>query len=139
MDDDSEGEEYETEVDDDNGIPEGEKMTEDHQTQGSHIDTTQSGPELPPEQMESAPEPHRSTCTNKGVPPLRPDEDPKLELGSRTSKSKTPRPMKENRQAEGPTPGGAGDGISAETGPSHQVVNDDIGSAFLTADAPRSY
>ena len=70
---------------------------------------------------------------------MRPDEDPKLELGSRTSKSKTPRPTKENRQAEGPTPGGAGDGISAETGPSHQVVNDDIGSAFLTADAPRSY
>ena len=65
-----------------------------------------------------------------------PDEDPKLELGSRTSKSKTPRPTKENHQAEGPTPGGAGDGISAETGLSHQAINDNIGSAFLTADAP---
>ena len=30
MDDDSGGEEYETEVDDDNGIPEGEEVTEDH-------------------------------------------------------------------------------------------------------------
>ena len=136
MDDDSEGEEYETEVNDDNGIPEGEKMTEDCQTQGSHIDTTQSGPKLPPEQMESAPKLCQSTHTNKGVPPLCPDKDPKLELGSRTPKSKTPRLTKENRQAEGPTPGGAGDGISAETGLSHQVINDDIGSAFLTADAP---
>ena len=49
MDDDSEGEEYETEVDDDNSIPEGEKVTEDCQIQGSHIDTMQSGPKLPPE------------------------------------------------------------------------------------------
>ena len=57
MDDDSEGEEYETKVDDDNGIREGEKTTEDHQTQGSHIHATQSGPELPPEQMKLAPKP----------------------------------------------------------------------------------
>ena len=88
MDDDSGGEEYETEVDDDNGVPGGEEVTEDHRTQGSHIDATQSGPKLPPES--TAPEPHRSMCTNKGVPPMRPDEDLKLELGSRTSKSKTP-------------------------------------------------
>ena len=92
MDDDSEGEEYETEV---SSIPEGEKVTEDCQTQGSHIDTTQSGPKLPPEL--TAPEPCQSTCTNKGVPPIHPNEDPKLEFGSRTSKLK-PRPMKENCQ-----------------------------------------
>ena len=58
MDADSGGEEYETKVDDDNDIPEGEKVTEDHQTQGSHIDTTQSAPKLPPESTNPVPKPH---------------------------------------------------------------------------------
>ena len=138
MDADSGEEEYETKVDNDDGNPEGEKATEGCQNPGSHINSMQSGPKLPPEPTNLAPKPH-PTCAHKGIPPICSGEDPKLEMGSTTSKSKAPRPTKETHQAEGLTPGGASAGNSAETGPSHQVINDTIRSLFLTADAPHSY
>src|SRR5260370_36517831 len=69
--------------------------------------------------------PHRSNHPNKGIPPPRPDKDPKLSLGSRPKTTET-----------GPIPSQGAPSVGANNSP---VDNTDHTALFLTTDALRSY
>ena len=77
-----------------------------------------------------------SAHSNKGIPPACPDKDPKLSLGSRSSAKGTTSPA-----VQDPANASVGAGeIGNEVGdPLLNIVDDDIGALFLTADAPQSY
>src|SRR5258708_9720435 len=77
-----------------------------------------------------------SACSNKGIPPVHPDEDPKLSLGSRSSAKGTTSPA-----VQDPANASVGAGeIRNEVGdPLLNIVDDDVGALFLTVDAPQSY
>src|SRR5258708_17348891 len=77
-----------------------------------------------------------SACLNKGVPPVRPDEDPKLAQGSRPS---TRRPLTPTVQDLVNTSVGTDRSDIDEGSPLLNVVNDNVGALYLTADAPQLY
>src|SRR5258708_3887153 len=76
----------------------------------------------------------RLHCSNKGLPPIWPDEDPKLAQGSRPSVKKTETP-------------GTQDQVSSSVGtngdnnrePLLHVVDDDVRALYLAVDAPQTY
>ncbi len=72
---------------------------------------------------------------NKGVPPTHPDEDPKLQLGSRPP---TKKPSMLAVQQDTPTSGGTS-ADTTNTGGTLPDGNKDGGALFLTVDAPCSY
>src|SRR5258708_37241715 len=69
--------------------------------------------------------PHRSNHPNKGIPPPRPDKDPKLSLGSRPKTTET-----------GPIPSQGAPSVGTNNSP---VDNTDHMALFLTTDALHSY
>ncbi len=77
-----------------------------------------------------------STHSNKGVLPVRPDEDPKLAQGSRPS---TRSPLTLTVQDPVNTSVGTDGSDIDEDGPLLNIVDDDIDTLYLTADAPQLY
>src|SRR5258708_23089515 len=85
----------------------------------------------------SVPQPlHCSAHSNKGIPPMHPDEDPKLSQGSRSSAKRTLTLAVQD-------PVGISVGMDKDdtqnAKPLLNVVDDDIGTLHLTADTPQLY
>ena len=77
----------------------------------------------------------RSTRTNKGIAPIHPDEDPKLQLGSKPPIKKNSMPA---TQQDRTTSGGANT-ENTSVGDTSPDGDRDAGALYLTVDAPRSY
>ena len=75
---------------------------------------------------------HWSTHSNKGILPMQPDEDPRLEQGSRPHARGTQTLVAKPQTI---IPVGMNDGIK----PSINVICDDIGLLYLTVDTPQTY
>ena len=143
------------------GNPEGGHRLVDHQenlrTSGDdkrHVPSspmgllapTSSNPNPPTTHKPTSPNPNpptipsticRSTCANKGVPPTHPDEDPKLQLGSRPPIKKT---LMLTMQQDTLTSGGASADTTNTGGtPPDSNKNKEGGVLFLTVDVPCSY
>ena len=75
-----------------------------------------------------------STCSNKGIPPIQPDEDPKLAQGSRPSVKKMETPGTQDQV-------GSSVGANRDNNrePLLHVVDDDIRAVYLAADTPQMY
>ena len=96
----------------------------------THTPTSQS-----PNPPTITPTIRRSTRANKGVPPTHPDEDPKLQLGSRPP---TKKPSTLAVQQDTLTSGGTS-ADTTNTGGTLPDGDKDGGALFLTVDMPCSY
>src|SRR6266478_3129351 len=67
---------------------------------------------------------------------MRPDKDPKMSLGSRSSTKRTTMPA---TQESANVSVGMDMNVTNEDGPRLSIVDDDVSALFLTADAPQSY
>src|SRR5258708_2426285 len=78
---------------------------------------------------------HRSACTNKGITPIHPDEDPKLQLGSKPPTKKVSTPV---TQQDCSTSGGTNI-KSAGVGDTSPDGDRDTGALYLTVNVSCSY
>ena len=127
-----------TEHGDEAGNPEGGQRQVDHQESPKTSGNDDGDiPSRPTESLTSTstistpPTVHRSARTNKGVPCRHADEDPTLELGSRSM-------ARRDIQSNAPSVGKRGRN-TREGNPTTHTDNEDSSAAFLTADAPHSY
>ncbi len=128
-----------------NGDPEGGHMDEtvDNDVanvpsspvkEADHQDLSPGTPAHP-----SAPQPLQcSACSNKGIPPMHLDEDPKLLQGSRPSTKRTTTPTPAVQDPANISVG-ADKCDTSEDGPLLNVIDDDVGALYLTTDAPQLY
>src|SRR5258708_4146442 len=75
-----------------------------------------------------------SAHMNKGVPPIWPDEDPKLAQGSRPSVKKTETPGTQDQVGSS-----VGTNRDNNREPLLHVVDDDVRALYLAVDAPQTY
>ncbi len=121
------------------GDPEGGQRAMDHQeiqrTSGNDNRVIPSSLSVPPVSTDSnastSPMLCRSTRTTRGVPCAHADEDPKLELGSRS-------PSKRDTHDSPPAVGVRGR-TTNEDGPLPHTNEEEVSTLYLTVDAPHSY
>ena len=107
-------------------------------TSGDNDRDVPSSPTEPPASTSPIPTPptiHRSACTNKGIAPIHPDEDPKLQLGSKppTKKISTPVTQQDHAMSGSANIKNTGVGDTSPDG------DRDARALYLTVDAPCSY
>ena len=77
-----------------------------------------------------------STHMNKGVPPMRPDKDPKLTQGSRSSVKKTETPVTQDQVS---SLVGTNRDKNQDREPLLHIIDNDIRALYLAADTPQTY
>src|SRR5260370_3814098 len=82
------------------------------------------------------PPPHQLTQSTKGIPPICPDEDPKLEQGSRPHTRGTQTP---NVQPPATAAVGVSDGKTHAIESSINIIDDHMDSLYLSVDALQTY